>query len=94
VYDGAIYLHQGRSYQCTSLDLKERIACVRPVRGTKYYTSVGGGKEGEGRTTRRLHAPALSEAADSLRLCLINKRRASARRWAPYSSSSAPPMSQ
>jgi hypothetical protein len=40
VYDGAIYLHQGRSYQCTSLDLKERIAYVRPVRGTKYYTSV------------------------------------------------------
>ncbi len=52
IYDGAIYLHQGQSYVCTSLDLKNRVALVRPTR-KPYYTSVssapdqgqGGAKE-------------------------------------------------
>lgn len=40
IYDGAIYLHQGASYYCTSLDLGARVARVRPARSAKHYTSV------------------------------------------------------
>jgi len=40
IYDGAIYLNQGRAYYCTSLDLHQRVALVRPARATKHYTSV------------------------------------------------------
>jgi ATP-dependent helicase YprA (DUF1998 family) len=39
IYDGAIYLHQGATYVCTSLDVGQRVALVRPTR-VKFYTSV------------------------------------------------------
>lgn len=39
VYDGAVYLHQGATYLCTGLDLRARVARVRPAR-PKYFTSV------------------------------------------------------
>ncbi|KAL6746607.1 hypothetical protein V8C86DRAFT_1481591 [Haematococcus lacustris] len=39
VYDGAIYLFQGRPYLCKTLDLAARVAVVRPV-DVKYYTKV------------------------------------------------------
>ena len=35
-------MHQGATYECTTLDLKQRIAFVRPAR-RKYYTSVSKG---------------------------------------------------
>lgn len=31
VYDGAVYLHQGRTYLCKKLDLDARVAVVRPA---------------------------------------------------------------
>jgi DEAD/DEAH box helicase domain-containing protein len=37
VYDGAVYLHQGRTYLCRKLDLDARVALVRPA-DLKYYT--------------------------------------------------------
>ena len=39
VYDGAVYLHQGRTYLCSKLDLQSLTAHVRPVR-VKYFTSL------------------------------------------------------
>lgn len=39
VYEGAIYMHQSRTYLCTSLDTRAKQARVRPVRA-KYYTAV------------------------------------------------------
>lgn len=37
VYDGAVYMHQGRTYLCKKLDLGARVAVVRPA-DLKYYT--------------------------------------------------------
>jgi DEAD/DEAH box helicase domain-containing protein len=37
VHPGAIYLHQGESYQVTDLDLQAQVACLRPV-DVDYYT--------------------------------------------------------
>lgn len=39
VYDGAIYMHQGRTYLCKRLDVQAQQAIVRPV-DVKYYTVV------------------------------------------------------
>lgn len=39
VYDGAVYMHQGRTYLCTKLDLSSLTAFVRPVR-LKYFTTL------------------------------------------------------
>lgn len=39
IYEGAIYMHQGRTYHCHKLDLDSRIAYVRPLK-VDYYTSV------------------------------------------------------
>ena len=39
VYEGAVYLHQGRTYLCTKLDLGRRLAIVRPA-DLKYYTKI------------------------------------------------------
>ena len=39
IYEGAIYMHQGRTYLCHKLDLDHRIAYVRPHK-VDYYTSV------------------------------------------------------
>ena len=39
VYDGAVYLHQARTYVCSKLDLNDMVAHVRPVR-VKYFTSL------------------------------------------------------
>ena len=38
VYDGAIYMYQGRTYLCKRLDVGARVAVVRPVQ-VKYYTA-------------------------------------------------------
>jgi hypothetical protein len=51
VYDGAVYMHHGRPFLCTKLDLSGRVAHVTPS-AVRYYTSpvnhrhvhvVGGG---------------------------------------------------
>lgn len=39
VYDGAIYLFQGRSYMCRRLDLTSRVAEVAPA-DVRYFTAV------------------------------------------------------
>ncbi|KAK2075786.1 hypothetical protein QBZ16_001527 [Prototheca wickerhamii] len=39
VYDGAVYMHQGRTYICKKLDLDGRVAIVRPA-DLKYYTAL------------------------------------------------------
>ncbi|KAK9819572.1 hypothetical protein WJX81_002582 [Elliptochloris bilobata] len=39
VYDGAVYLYQGRTYLCKKLDLAARVAVVRPA-DLKYYTKT------------------------------------------------------
>jgi len=39
VYDGAVYLYQGRTYLCKKLDLGARVATVRPA-DLKYYTKT------------------------------------------------------
>ncbi|GIL86775.1 hypothetical protein Vretifemale_15010 [Volvox reticuliferus] len=39
VYDGAVYMFQGRPYLCRQLNLSERVAIVRPA-DVKYYTKV------------------------------------------------------
>ena len=39
MYDGAVYLFQGRPYLCRRLLLGERLALVRPV-DVRYYTKV------------------------------------------------------
>jgi hypothetical protein len=39
VYDGAIYLFQGRSYLCRRLDLERRVAEVAPA-DVRYFTTV------------------------------------------------------
>ncbi|GFR40698.1 hypothetical protein Agub_g1289, partial [Astrephomene gubernaculifera] len=39
VYDGAVYLFQGRSYLCSALRLGERLALVRPA-DVKYFTRL------------------------------------------------------
>lgn len=39
VYDGAVYMHQGRTYICKKLDLDSRVAIVRPA-DLKYYTAL------------------------------------------------------
>lgn len=39
VYDGAVYLWQGRPHLCKGLDLNGRIATVRPA-DIKYYTKM------------------------------------------------------
>ncbi|KFM29328.1 Putative ATP-dependent helicase HRQ1 [Auxenochlorella protothecoides] len=39
VYDGAVYMYQGRTYLCVKLDLDARVAIVRPA-DVKYYTAV------------------------------------------------------
>ncbi|KAL6748120.1 hypothetical protein V8C86DRAFT_2443312, partial [Haematococcus lacustris] len=49
VYDGAIYLFQGRPYLCKTLDLAARVAVVRPV-DVKYYTKAVPGTRGGGGT--------------------------------------------
>ena len=38
VYDGAVYMHHGRPFLCTKLDLSARVAHVTPS-AVKYYTS-------------------------------------------------------
>ena len=38
VYDGAVYMHHGRSFLCTKLDLSARVAHVTPS-AVKYFTS-------------------------------------------------------
>ena len=37
--DGAVYLHQGRTFLCRQLDLGSRVAVVRPA-DVKYYTKL------------------------------------------------------
>ena len=37
--DGAVYLHQGRTFLCRKLDLSSRVATVRPA-DVKYYTKL------------------------------------------------------
>ncbi len=39
VYDGAVYLHQGRPFLCIKLDLSSKVALVRPA-DVKYYTKI------------------------------------------------------
>jgi ATP-dependent helicase YprA (DUF1998 family) len=39
VYDGAVYMHQGRTYLCSGLNLETLEATVRPA-DVKYYTST------------------------------------------------------
>jgi DEAD/DEAH box helicase domain-containing protein len=39
VYDGAVYMHQGRTYLCSGLDLATLEAAVRPA-DIRYYTST------------------------------------------------------
>lgn len=39
VYNGAVYMFQGRSYLCTKLDLEKKIAFVRSA-NLKYYTQL------------------------------------------------------
>ncbi|KAK9842388.1 hypothetical protein WJX84_006352, partial [Apatococcus fuscideae] len=39
VYDGAVYMFQGRTYLCKKLDLDSKVATVRPA-DLKYYTKV------------------------------------------------------
>ncbi|GAX82210.1 hypothetical protein CEUSTIGMA_g9638.t1 [Chlamydomonas eustigma] len=39
IYDGAVYLHQGRTFLCRKLDLGLKVALVRPA-DLKYYTRV------------------------------------------------------
>ncbi|KAF5838688.1 hypothetical protein DUNSADRAFT_2383 [Dunaliella salina] len=39
VYDGAVYLWQGRTYLCKSVDLTSMVAIVKPA-DLKYYTKV------------------------------------------------------
>lgn len=39
VYEGGIYMHQSRTYICTRLDIRARVARVRPVRA-RYYTAA------------------------------------------------------
>ncbi|KDD72866.1 hypothetical protein H632_c2798p0, partial [Helicosporidium sp. ATCC 50920] len=39
VYEGAVYMHQGQTYLCRSLDLDGGLAVVRPAR-VKYYTRL------------------------------------------------------
>ncbi|BDA42593.1 probable ATP-dependent helicase hrq1 [Coccomyxa sp. Obi] len=39
VYDGAVYLYQGRTYLCKKLDLSSKVAVVRPA-DLKYYTKT------------------------------------------------------
>ena len=40
VYEGAVYMHQGRPHLCTRLDLASKVAQVKPAPGIKYYTQV------------------------------------------------------
>ena len=37
--DGAVYMHQGRTFLCKKLDLSGRVAVVRPA-DVKYYTKL------------------------------------------------------
>ncbi|KAK9816796.1 hypothetical protein WJX72_005198 [[Myrmecia] bisecta] len=39
VYDGAVYMFQGRTYLCKKLDLASKVAVVRPA-DLKYYTKT------------------------------------------------------
>jgi DEAD/DEAH box helicase domain-containing protein len=39
VYDGAVYMHHGRPFLCTKLDISGRVAHVMPST-VRYYTSV------------------------------------------------------
>ena len=39
VYDGAVYLYQGRPHLCRKLNVGERVALVRPA-DIKYYTKL------------------------------------------------------
>ncbi|WIA32171.1 hypothetical protein OEZ86_003020 [Tetradesmus obliquus] len=39
IYDGAIYMYQGRTYICTSLSLETRVAQVKPI-DVRWYTRV------------------------------------------------------
>ncbi|KAK9795209.1 hypothetical protein WJX73_000198 [Symbiochloris irregularis] len=39
VYDGAVYMYQGRTYLCKKLDMDSKVAVVRPA-DLKYYTKV------------------------------------------------------
>lgn len=39
MYDGAVYMFQGRPYLCRKLNLGERVALVRPA-DVKYYTKT------------------------------------------------------
>ena len=48
VYDGAIYMYQGKPYYCISLNLDTKVALVRPA-DVKWYTKV---KEGAGEERR------------------------------------------
>ncbi|MCB9368397.1 MAG: DEAD/DEAH box helicase [Calditrichaeota bacterium] len=45
-HDGAIYLHRGEAYQVESLDLRRKIASVKPYRGN-VYTMIRTQKETE-----------------------------------------------
>jgi hypothetical protein len=39
IYDGAVYLYQGRTYLCTGLNLEARVAFVKPAT-VRWYTKV------------------------------------------------------
>jgi ATP-dependent helicase YprA (DUF1998 family) len=39
VYDGAIYLHQGKTYICSKIDHSTKVAIVRPIK-VSYYTQI------------------------------------------------------
>ena len=39
MYQGAVYLHQARTYLCTRLDIDAKVATVRRC-NVKYYTGV------------------------------------------------------
>lgn len=39
VYDGAIYMFQGRPYMCSHLDLVSKVALVHPT-SVKYFTKI------------------------------------------------------
>ncbi|WIA12038.1 hypothetical protein OEZ85_012117 [Tetradesmus obliquus] len=41
IYDGAIYMYQGRTYICTSLSLETRVAQVKPI-DVRWYTRGSG----------------------------------------------------
>jgi DEAD/DEAH box helicase domain-containing protein len=45
-HDGAVYLHRGESYQVESLDLRKKVARVKPYRGN-IYTMIRTQKETE-----------------------------------------------